>query len=173
MRTPNASCNALPGITSARVAGMSDASDATAPEPGGTRRGTRRPPPELVVAVVLGYLNGVALILSGIVLMFSRYLPDATETERFVITIIGACIVLLGLFMITIAAGLTRARRDARVLVTVLLGIAIALDAAALVASPDQWFVIAQVVLAASAVTVLWTGRTARFFSHTEGARTG
>ncbi|GAA1504287.1 protein-S-isoprenylcysteine O-methyltransferase Ste14 [Agromyces terreus] len=133
----------------------------------------KRPPPELIAAVVLGYLNGVVMILAGIALIFARYAPDTAEGERFVVTVVGSSGVLLGLFMISIAAGLTRARRDARVLVTVLLGIAIALDVVSLVASPEQWFVIAQLVLAASAVTVLWTGRTARFFARTAGARTG
>ncbi|MET4157075.1 hypothetical protein [Agromyces sp. PvR057] len=142
-----------------------------APEP--SQPAPHRPPAELLAAVVLGYLNGVTQIIAGIALMFSRYLPDTSETERLVITVVGACTVLLGLFMITIASGLTRGRRDARVLVTVLLGIALALDVVSLIASPDQWFVIAELVLAASAVTVLWTGRTARFFARSAGARTG
>lgn len=132
-----------------------------------------RPPAVLIVAVVLGYVNGVAQILAGIALMFSRYLPDTSEAERFVVTIVGACGVLLGLFMISIAAGLTRARRDARILVTVLLGISIALDGVGLIAAPDQWFVLVELALAAAAITVLWTGRTARFFARTADARNG
>ncbi|MGI9822875.1 DUF7144 family membrane protein [Agromyces sp. Marseille-Q5079] len=157
---------------------MTEQSDGTtttepsqAPEP--SRPASHRPPAELLAAVVLGYLNGVTQIISGIALMFSRYLPDTSEAERLVITVVGACTVLLGLFMITIASGLTRGRRDARVLVTVLLAIALALDVVSLIASPDQWFVIAELVLAAAAVTVLWTGRTARFFARSAGARTG
>ncbi|SIO27542.1 hypothetical protein [Agromyces cerinus] len=134
---------------------------------------TRRPPPELVVAVVLGYLNGVVAVLVGIALMFARYLPDIVDGERLIVTIVGACTVLLGLFVIAIAAGLTRARQDARVLVTVLLGITIALDVVILLASPGLWFVLVDLVLAAAAITVLWTGRTARFFAHTAGARPG
>lgn len=132
-----------------------------------------RPPPELIVAVVLGYLTGVAQILAGIAVMFGRYLPDTNDAERLVVTIVGACIVLLGLFVITIASGLTRARRDARVLVTALLGVTIVLDVVILIASPDQWFVIVDLVLVAAAVTVLWTGRTARFFARTAGGRSG
>ncbi|KQM82566.1 hypothetical protein [Agromyces sp. Leaf222] len=132
-----------------------------------------RPPPELVVAVVLGYLTGVAQVIAGIAVMFGRYLPDTNDAERLVVTIVGACIVLLGLFVITIASGLTRARRDARVLVTALLGVTIALDVVILFASPDQWFVIVDLVLVAAAVTVLWTGRTARFFAHSAGGRSG
>ncbi|MFF2371300.1 hypothetical protein [Agromyces sp. NPDC058110] len=138
-------------------------------EPSGT---PHRPPAELVVAVVLGYVTGIVQILAGIAVMFGRYLPDTSATERFVVTVVGACVVLLGLFVITIAAGLTRARRDARVLVTVLLGLTIALDAVILIASPDQWFVIVDLVLVAGAITVLWTGRTARFFARSAGART-
>ena len=134
---------------------------------------THRPPPELVVAVVLGSLNGFVQVFAGIALLFARYLPDVEGTERVIVTIIGACTVLLGLFVIAIAAGLTRARRDARVIVTVLLGITIALDVIILLASPGLWFVLVDLVLAAAAITVLWTGRTARFFARTAGARTG
>ncbi|MCD2443088.1 hypothetical protein LQ757_12465 [Agromyces sp. SYSU K20354] len=133
----------------------------------------RRRLPELIVAVVLGYLTGIVQILAGIALMFARYLPDTTATERAVFTIVGACTVLLGLFVITIAAGLTRGRRDARVLVTVLLGISIVFDVVTLVSSPDTWSVIVNVVLKAAVVTVLWTGRTARSFARSDGARTG
>ncbi|ANJ26065.1 hypothetical protein [Agromyces aureus] len=136
-------------------------------------RAPRRPPPELIVAVVLGYVTGVAQILAGIAVMFGRYLPDTNAAERLVVTVTGACVVLLGLFVITIASGLTRARRDARVLVTALLGVTIALDVVILIASPDLWFVIVDLVLVAAAITVLWTGRTARFFAHTSGGRTG
>ncbi|MBM7831675.1 protein-S-isoprenylcysteine O-methyltransferase Ste14 [Agromyces cerinus] len=132
-----------------------------------------RPPPELVVAVVLGYLNGFVAVLVGIALIFARYIPELTEGERAVVTIVGACIVLLGLFVIAIASGLTRARNDARVLVTVLLDITIALDVVILIASPGRWFVIVDLVLAAASITVLWTGRTARFFARTGDARTG
>ncbi|GAA1963096.1 hypothetical protein GCM10009717_32330 [Agromyces allii] len=122
---------------------------------------------------MLGYVTGVVQILAGITVMFGRYLPDTSAAERLVVTITGACVVLLGLFVITIAAGLTRARRDARVLVTVLLGITIALDVVILIASPDLWFVLVDLVLVAAAITVLWTGRTARFFAHSAGGRTG
>ncbi|KQZ10780.1 hypothetical protein ESP57_06775 [Agromyces fucosus] len=133
---------------------------------------TDRPPPELIAAVVLGYVTGVIEVLAGIALMFARYLPDVEGAERVVVTIAGACTVLLGLFVIAIAAGLTRARLDARVLVTVLLGITIALDVVVLIASPGLWFVLVGLVLATTAITVLWTGRTARFFARTAGART-
>lgn len=150
---------------------MTDESDSAAAAPG--RKAPHRPPPELVAAVVLGYLNGFVEVLAGIALMFARYLPDVEGGERVVVTIIGACTVLLGLFVISIASGLTRGRLDARVLVTVLLGITIALDVIILLASPGLWFVVVDLALAAAAITVLWTGRTARFFARTAGARTG
>lgn len=133
-------------------------------------RARRRPPPELLVAVVLGYLSGIAKVLDGIVLMFARYLPDMSDEERFVITLTGACTVLLGLFIVATASGLTRARRDARLLVTMLLGVAVLFDVITLVAAPEQWFVIADLLLSIAALTVLWTGRSARFFARTAGA---
>jgi hypothetical protein len=128
----------------------------------------------LVVAIVLSYVVGIGQILVGIALVFVRYLPDLDGTERFIVTMVGALTMLLGLLVVSLASGLGRARRDARVLLTVLMGASAALGVSVLItAGDDVWFRGIDVVITAAVIAVLWTGRVARFFARSDGARTG
>lgn len=131
-----------------------------------------RPPAELVVAVVLTYIAGVAQIVLGILLIFVRYVPDIGASARFVVTVGGAVTVLLGLLVISLASGLTRARRDARVLLTVLFSIGLALAILVLLAdASDVWIQVLNLAITAGLIVLLWTGRVARFFARSGGAR--
>ncbi|GIT78637.1 hypothetical protein LLS1_03060 [Leifsonia sp. LS1] len=139
-----------------------------------TRARAARPPAELVVAIVLSYVVGIGQILVGIALVFVRYLPDLDGTDRFVVTLIGALTMLLGLLVVSLASGLGRARRDARVLLTALMGVSAALGVYVLVtAGDDVWFRGIDVAITGAVIVVLWTGRVARFFARSDGARTG
>jgi hypothetical protein len=81
---------------------------------------------------------------------------------------------LLGLLVVSLASGLGRARRDARVLLTVLMSISIGLGVYLLIVdSGDLWFRLIDIAITAAVIAVLWTGRVARFFARTVGARTG
>ncbi|WP_025157917.1 hypothetical protein [Leifsonia aquatica] len=139
-----------------------------------TRVRVERPPAELVVAIVLSYVVGIGQILVGIALVFVRYLPDLDGPERFIVTMVGALTMLLGLLVVSLASGLGRARRDARVLLTVLMSASIALGVAVLIVAPDDvWFHAVDLAITAAVIVVLWTGRVARFFARSDGARTG
>ncbi|MFJ3394603.1 hypothetical protein [Leifsonia aquatica] len=139
-----------------------------------TRVRVERPPAELIVAIVLSYVVGIGQIAAGIVLMFVRYADGLDGTERFVVTLVGALTMLLGLLVVSLASGLGRARRDARVLLTVLMSVSAALGVYVLITSPgDLWFRLIDVVVTVAVIAVLWTGRVARFFARSDGARTG
>lgn len=143
-------------------------------DPSMTRARATRPPAELVAAIVLSYVVGIGQILVGIVLVFVRYVPDLNGAERFAVTLVGALTMLLGLLVVSLASGLGRARRDARVLLTVLMSVSIALAVyLLLVDGGDLWFRVVDVAVTAGVILVLWTGRVARFFARTGGARTG
>ena len=133
------------------------------------------PPAELVVATVLTYVVGVLGIVLGILLMFVRYVPNLVHsTLGAIVTIVGAATVLLGLFVIALASGLTRGRRDARILLTVLFSIWFVLGVLVVVLDPDDsWFRLVDLILSAGIVVVMWTGRVARFFARSGAARTG
>ncbi|GAA0440582.1 hypothetical protein GCM10009543_40550 [Leifsonia naganoensis] len=123
---------------------------------------------------MLSYVVGIGQIAAGIVLVFVRYADGLDGTERFIVTLVGALTMLLGLLVVSLASGLGRARRDARVLLTVLMSVSAALGVYVLVTSPgDLWFRLIDVVVTAAVIAVLWTGRVARFFARSDGARTG
>jgi drug/metabolite transporter (DMT)-like permease len=132
------------------------------------------PPAELVVVTVLAFATGVFDIVVGVVLMFLRYAHELEHSPyRSIVTITGAATVLLGLFVISLASGLTRGRRDARILLTILFSISFSLGLLVLVLDPiDGWFRFVDLTVSAGIVVVLWTGRVTRFFSRTGGGRT-
>jgi hypothetical protein len=126
-----------------------------------------RRPIELLVVTALGVISGGVEIVIGVLVIFARYLPSvALLHAREVVTLLGAGLVLVGLLTAAVSWGLTRGDRSARVIVTVLLGIGIIFNVAAIVADRDDLLVgFLPLVLAAMAATVMWTGRPARYFA--------
>ncbi|MES1169849.1 MAG: hypothetical protein ABUL47_04075 [Leifsonia sp.] len=118
----------------------------------------RRPrrPWELTVVVVLCYLQAVLEVVTGIVLIFTRYLPDFSD-EVFGVTVLGASTVVLGLLIAAVASGIARGDRFARVALTVLLAIDIVTDAVlALVEHDDIATRVVSIVVDAVMLGVLW-----------------
>ncbi|MDN4596714.1 HAD-IC family P-type ATPase [Leifsonia virtsii] len=127
--------------------------------------GRVRPPAELIGAVVICYIAGVAEILAGILLLFVRYGDGLDALERLVITVVGAITILLGLLVISLGSGLTRGRREARVLLTVLFAASAALSVVVLLTDGAVTaFRLLDLAISVAVIVVLWTGRAARFF---------
>lgn len=130
-----------------------------------------RPPAELLGAVVICYIAGVLEILAGIVLLFVRYGDGLSSVERTVITVVGAATIMLGLLVISLGSGLTRARRDARVLLTGLFSVSLLLGAIVIITDGSVTvFRLVDLAVSLAVILVLWTGRTARFFRGTARA---
>ena len=129
---------------------------------------TRRPA-ELTLIVVLVYVSALASIVLGVLLILARYLVDDSETTaRTVVTIAGAIVVLIGFMLVSLASGITRGDRSARILATVLLGLGVTISLLALVVDPDNlWPQVVGAVVNAGVIVVLWTGRVRRFFAQT------
>lgn len=133
-----------------------------------TLHAASRPPAELRMVAVLSFIAGIAQIVAGVLVIFVRYVSGVDATERSVVTIVGAATVLVGLLVVSLASGLLRARRDARILLTVLFGLSFASGGFELVTDADHvWFRMLDLTVTAGIVVVLWTGRVARFFAHT------
>lgn len=133
-----------------------------------------RIPVELLLSVVLSYIVGVVQILAGIALIFVRYIDGLSAGERTVVTVVGASTILLGLLVISLASGLTRGRRDARIWLTVLIGLSLGGGVVVLLSDGGvTMFRLIDLAISAAVIAVLWTGRAARFFARTAGARTG
>jgi CDP-diglyceride synthetase len=124
---------------------------------------TRRPV-VVTIAVVLVYIAAIADVALGIFVLLSRY--QVTGADVLFVSLLGAGIILFGLLLIAIASGLARGSRLSRVLATGFLAILMVLRVATIL-STDTWDVsaIAQTVLAAFALVVLWTPPGARHFA--------
>jgi len=129
----------------------------------------QRRPVELTVIVILTYLSALVIILTGLLAVFARYIPDLTSFERTVITIVGAAIILIGFLSISVASGIARADRTSRIMFTVLIGIVTASSLLVAIIGEErtvsQFAVIAFLLVV---ITVLWTGRRRKYFkAHT------
>jgi cation-transporting ATPase E len=135
-----------------------------APLAGGER--VEGAPAEVIVGAVICYVAGILQILAGIVLLFVRYVGGLGDAESTVVTIAGAVTILVGLLVISLASGLTRARRDARAMLTVLLGVSFAFGVfVVLTGGAATVFRLLDVLVSGGLVAMMWTGRTARFFA--------
>jgi len=126
-----------------------------------------RPPAELIVVVVLTYVAGFLAIGVGILFVLLRYVVDnGMFGGSFGVTLIGAVVILLGLFVIALASALTRGKHYARVLTTIAVGVEFVLALVALVIDASSyWFEVAIMALAVLIAVVLWVGRSGRYFT--------
>ena len=97
-----------------------------------------------------------------------RYVVDnGMFGGSFGVTLIGAVVILLGLFIIALASALTRGKHYARVLTTIAMAAEFALAVIALVVdATSYWFEIALMAAAVLTTVVLWVGRGGRYFAH-------
>ncbi len=132
------------------------------------QRVARSRPGLVTFAVVLMYIGGIAQIALGILAIFLRYTPEASEDGvALTVTLLGVAMILFGLFVIALASGVARASRASRIGATVvmLLGVLVAL-VDLVVAGDGDWSGLAmQLVVAAAVIVPLWTGSGARYFA--------
>ncbi len=125
-----------------------------------------KPPAPVVLVVVLAYALGVLDIVAGLVLILLRYDSVVRATgNSFTITWWGAGMIITGLLVIAVASGLTRARRDARVLATIAAGVSALIAVVDIALDPSYpWIQLTVIVTAMLVILALWTGRSGRFF---------
>ncbi|MET0974237.1 MAG: hypothetical protein ABWX82_01045, partial [Leifsonia sp.] len=78
-----------------------------------------RRPAIVTIVVVLVYIRAVLDIVAGVVVVLARYGVDR-EGDVLGVTLLGAGMILFGLFMISVASGVARGSRFSRWLITVL-----------------------------------------------------
>jgi cation-transporting ATPase E len=113
---------------------------------------------------VLGYLGALLATTLGVLVLLSRYDGETPEEVR-AISLVGAGITLLGLLVLSAAAGLRRGSGFSRLLVTIWFAILVALNGLVLITS-DRWDWGAAVATAVSALVIvlLWVPPAARTF---------
>jgi hypothetical protein len=127
----------------------------------------RKRPWELTVVVVLCCIQGVIAVATGALLVLSRFLDEFSAGGVTVVTLAGAATVLIGLFLFTVASGIFRGDRVARIGLTVLLVLDIASDAYLVaVDASDPLPRIGSAALSIVILIVVWTGRPRRYFAY-------
>ena len=138
------------------------------PDPSSSPRRRHKPPAELIVIVVLTYAAGFLSIGVGILFILLRYVADiASLGGQFGVTLIGAGVILFGLFIIALASALGRGKHYARVLLTIALAAETALAVVSLIVDADSvWFEVLLIVVSVLIVLALWLGRPRGYFAH-------
>ena len=111
---------------------------------------------------VLAYVCGVLATGLGILVFLGRYDPDVS-TAAFSLS--GAAIALFGLLVLAVAAGVRRGSGLSRLMLTIFLGLLLAVSGSVLILS-DRWDAGAAVAMvgAAGVIALLWTPPVTRGF---------
>lgn len=133
----------------------------------------RRRPATVTLVVVLMYIAGISEIIFGILTIFARYGVDAgvvngaDEQLRVSIAVVGAVLVLFGLFVIALASGISRGSRFSRIATTVVLGLGLTLDAVSYALDPSGGVgaLVVQACVSAVVCALLWLRPGSRYFA--------
>ena len=127
----------------------------------------RKRPWELVVVVVLCCIQAVIAVATGVLLILDRLLDEFSAGGVTLVTLAGAATVLVGLFLLTVASGILRGDRVARVGLTVLLVLDLASDFYLGWVEPDEPLLrIGSGILSIVILVIVWTGRSRRYFAY-------
>ena len=127
----------------------------------------RKRPWELVVAVVLFCIQGALAVATGVLLILDRFLDEFSSGGVTLVTLAGAATVLIGLFLFTVASGILRGDRVARIGLTVLLILDLASDFYLGWVEPDEPLLrLASAAISIVILVVVWTGRSRRYFAY-------
>lgn len=114
------------------------------------------------VVAVLAYAFGALATGFGILVFLGRYDPDVSA---WAFSLAGAAIALFGLLVLAVAAGVRRGSGLSRLMLTIFLGLAIALSAVVLVFGDRwDWGAVVTAAVAAVIIALLWTPPVARGF---------
>lgn len=133
----------------------------------------RRRPATVTLVVVLMYIAGISEIIFGILTIFARYGVDggvvngADEQLRVSIAVVGAVLVLFGLFVIALASGIARGSRFSRIATTVVLALGLTLDAVSYALDPSGGVgaLVVQALVSAAVCALLWLRPGSRYFA--------
>lgn len=101
-----------------------------------------RRPLVVSIVVVLIVLSGLSNALLGLTVLLSRYRVSGDAV--LIVSLIGAAVILLGLLTLAVAAAIGRGSRLARLLLTIYLGVQLALHAVTAFSTTWDWAVLIQ-----------------------------
>ena len=135
-----------------------------------TRADNLERPRAVTVVVVLTYLSGILSVLGGLLLVLvSRNSAAQAQLEAGsgVLLTAGIVSIIIGIVTILVARGLRHGRRAARLIVTIVMALQIITSVVALFSGNSQALSsIAQIVVSAAVIFLLWSGAAKSFFQH-------
>jgi hypothetical protein len=127
----------------------------------------RKRPWELVVVVVLCWIQAIVAVVTGALLVLNRFPHEFSSGGVTITTLVGAATVLVGLFIIGLASGINKGDRAARIGLTVLLVLDLASDFYLGWLEPDEPLLrLGSGILSIIILIVVWTGRPRRYFAY-------
>ncbi|MDU0367101.1 HAD-IC family P-type ATPase [Microbacterium sp. KSW4-17] len=127
---------------------------------GGVADEVRRRPAVVTAAIVLVYVGGLLNTALGIVVLLARY--AVTPDLVLPVSLVGAATVLLGLLTIAGGSALSRGSSLARTLLTVYLGVLVALQATAMALTELDPILVVALVAALAVIASMWVPARAR-----------
>ncbi|WP_350352594.1 hypothetical protein ABS642_05905 [Microbacterium sp. A8/3-1] len=119
-------------------------------------------PVVVTVVVILVVLSGLSNALLGLTVLLSRYqVPDG---DVLAVSLIGAAVILFGLLTLAVAAAIARGSRLARLLLTIYIGVQLALHAVTALTTTWDWAVLVQSVVELLVVVAVWAPPGSRHF---------
>lgn len=119
-------------------------------------------PVVITVVVILVVLSGLSNALLGLTVLLSRYqVPDG---DVLVVSLIGAAVILFGLLTLAVAAAIARGSHLARLLLTIYIGVQLALHAVTALTTTWDWAVLVQSVVELLVVVAVWAPPGSRHF---------
>ncbi len=120
--------------------------------------------------VVLCCIQGVVAVATGVLLVLNRFPDEFSSSGVTIVTLAAAATVLVGLFLFTVASGIFRGDRVARIGLTVLLILDLASDFYLGWVEPDAsdelLLRVGSAALSILILVVVWTGRSRRYFAY-------
>lgn len=128
-----------------------------------------RRPIVVSIAVALIYVSGILDVVVGTLVLLSRYRVDASDVLS--VSLLGAGIILFGLLSLAAASAISRGSRLARLLLTIYLGVQIALHVVTIIASDVSDLGAAlDILLEGFVLVAVWAPPGSRFFRVARGS---
>ena len=125
-------------------------------------------PAELTIVVALTYISAYAMIVVGLLAIFTRYLPDISSYDRSIMTIVGTSVIFLSFLTISVASGIARGDRISRIVLTIIFSVVAALSLFGAISAREVEEELILVIFTLGMIAVLWTGRRRSYFQRSQ-----
>ena len=131
---------------------------------------TVRRPLAVTLVVAFVYIIGFYDAALGVIVLLSRY-DMRGEQNIVIVSLLGAGIILFGLLLVAVAAGVGHGSRLSRILVTIYVGVQAILYVVTIVTTdPWDWWSVGALVIHLAVLAALWLPPGSRYFRDVRAA---